>query len=84
MQHSDGETAVRDLYKASGKKKCSYTIIRSAAPLNGKPPVPVQDLLVLQRDVYSSGQPLSRTNMAEAVVSALFKGNATDFTTFEV
>jgi hypothetical protein len=59
-------------------------IIRVAAALSSKPPIPVDELLVMQGDVYSSAQPISRVNVAHTVVGALLKGKATDFVTFEV
>ena len=79
-----GEEAVREQYKNSKKKNAAYVIVRGAAPLVNKPPVPVQDVMVLQGDLYSSGESISRVNVARMVVAALLKGKATDFTTFEV
>lgn len=86
-----GEAAVRDLYKQEGwnkrdetNAKPSYVIIRPTATLSNKPPIPVDELLVMQGDVYSSAEFLSRTNVANTVVSSLLKGTATDFTTLEV
>ena len=83
-----GEVAVRDLYKDREKKRkkgnLAYVIIRPAAALSNKPPIPVNKLVVMQGDVYSSAQSISRTNVANIVVSALEKGRATDFVTFEV
>ena len=80
-----GETAVRDLYAANKKQKnSSYVVVRGGAPLVNKPPVPVEELMVLQGDLYSSGVSISRTNVARMVVSALLRGKATDGTTFEV
>lgn len=84
-----GETAVRDLYKDMRKEKVdskrqAYVIIRPAAALSNKRAIPVDELLVMQGDVYSSAETISRTNVARLVVSALLKGKATDFVTFEV
>lgn len=81
-----GEAAVRDLYSAKNKKKnkAAYVIIRPAAALSNKPPIRVEDLLVMQGDVYSSAESVSRTNIAHTVVRALLKGKATDYVTFEV
>jgi len=91
-----GETAVRDLYhRAAANKKegnnrkkkqnNTYVIVRPAAALaNHKPAIPVDQLVVMQGDVYSSAEAISRTNVAQVVVHALLKGTATDFVTFEV
>lgn len=82
-----GETAVRDLYRASSKTKrnrMAYVIVRPAAALSNKPSVQVDDLLVMQGDVYSSAESISRINVAHVVVEALLKGKRTDFCTFEV
>jgi dTDP-4-dehydrorhamnose reductase len=82
-----GEIAVRDLYRAASKTKrnrMAYVIVRPAAALSNKPPVQVEDLLVMQGDVYSSAESISRTNVAQVVVQALLKGKTTDFCTFEV
>jgi hypothetical protein len=81
-----GEYAVRDLYNQAAvkKKKLAYVIVRPAAALSNKPPVGVNDLIVMRGDLYSSATSISRTNVAQTVVAALLKGRATDFTTFEV
>ena len=77
-----GEDAVRDLY--SGQKKSAYVIVRGAAALSDKPPIPASKLVVMQGDMYTSAASISRTNVAQMVVSALLSGKATDFCTFEV
>jgi len=81
-----GEAAVRDLYNERRKKakNVAYVIVRPAAALSNKPPIPVGELLVMQGDVFSSAESISRTNVANIVVSALLKGKETDFATFEV
>eukprot|EP01083_Nonionella_stella_P024141 66747_1 len=80
-----GEEAVRDLYRSPlNNNDLSYVIIRGAAALVDKSPIPVDNLLVMQGDVYSSAESISRANIAEMVVSALSKGKATDCVTFEV
>ena len=81
-----GEAAVRQLYRnrTRNKTNLAYVIIRPAASLSNKTPIPVDDLLVMQGDVYSSAQTISRTNVAHVVVGALMKGKATDSVTFEV
>jgi hypothetical protein len=82
-----GETAVRDLYRSANETKrgtSSYVIVRPAAALSNKPPISVNSLVVMQGDVYSSAESISRTNVAHVVVAALLKGEATDFATFEV
>jgi hypothetical protein len=78
-----GETAVRDLYKSKAKGQ-EYVVVRPAAALVNKPPIPVDHLVVMQGDVYSSAQHISRNNVANVVVSALLNGHATDSCTFEV
>lgn len=84
-----GEAAVRDLYNKAIKTISkatvpAYVVVCPSAALSDKPPVPVDELVVMQGDVYSSAKSISRTNVAEIVVSALSKGMATDFMTFEV
>jgi hypothetical protein len=81
-----GEAAVRDMYNETrnNKKNVAYVIVRPAAALSNKPPIPVGELLVMQGDIFSSAESISRTNIAHIVISALLKGKPTDFATFEV
>jgi len=62
----------------------AYVIVRPAAALSNRPSITVGELLVMQGDVFSSAKSISRINVAHVVVSALLKGQATDFATFEV
>ena len=84
-----GEQAVRDLYHQqqqhtkNKKKQSAYVIVRGAAPLVNKRTVPVQDLMILQGDLYSSGESIARGNVARAVTAALFSPY-TDNCTLEI
>eukprot|EP00980_Cylindrotheca_fusiformis_P008145 scaffold1727_cov133-Cylindrotheca_fusiformis.AAC.48 len=76
-----GEAAVRDIYNQSSKKGLAYTILRPGG-LNGRPSKGPSRIHISQGDVYSSE--ISREDVALVAVSALLKGVATDFTTFEL
>lgn len=76
-----GESAVRDLYAASGRPGLAYSIVRPGG-LSDKPSVGASKVHVSQGDVYSSE--ISREDVALVAVATLLKGPATDFTTFEI
>jgi uncharacterized protein YbjT (DUF2867 family) len=76
-----GESAMRDLYAASGKAVLGYTIIRPGG-LTLEPSVGPVNLHLSQGDVYSGE--VAREDVALVAVAALVKGKATDCTTFEL
>lgn len=74
-----GETVMRDLY--ADQTKCSYCVVRPGG-LSEKPAEGSTVLHLSQGDVFSSE--ITREDVAEVTVAALLKGQATDFTTFEL
>ena len=78
-----GESAMWDLYAASGKPALGHTVIRPDG-LTLEPSVGPAKLHLSQGDVYSGEVTREDAALVAMAVAALVKGKATDFTTFEL